>query len=79
MMGEIQPSVFGVALIYSSQSDGTQLPVIIPDLGSCKDYDCENLPKSNPIEAQHHMNITCLHWLEKYIVKTKLLIKLFPA
>lgn len=52
MMGEIHLSIFGVTLVYSSQPDDTQLPVIIPDLGSCQDYDYENLPKSNPIQAQ---------------------------
>lgn len=52
MLSEIQLSDFGVTLVYSSRSDDTQLPVIIPDLGSCQDYDYKNLPKSNPIEAQ---------------------------
>lgn len=48
-MGEIPLS--GVTLVYSRQSDDTQLPGIIPDLGSCQDYDYENLLKSNHAQS----------------------------
>lgn len=52
MMDEIQLSDFGITLVYSSRSADTQLPVIIADLGSCQDYDYENSPKPNAMEAR---------------------------